>query len=60
MDLASNNLQRSIRHKTKVNQIKLFIYIYIYISDEFFIPIAISLMSRVFANGLGDRGSITG
>ena len=48
MDLALNNLQGLICQKTKPNQSKPNSYR------------AIGLMSRVFVNGPGDRGSISG
>ena len=48
-DLALNNLQWLICHKTQPNQIIYIVYIYIYIY---------CLEDSVFANGQGDWGSI--
>ncbi len=66
MDLALNNLQRLICHKTQTtnqptNQSKNYKVKIIIIKNSILtIDRVIGLMSRVFANGHGDQGSIPG
>ena len=60
MDLALNNLQRLICHKTQPTNLSIYLYIYIYIYICTHTNWTIGLMSWVLAYGLGDQISIPG